>query len=126
MITATPSKDYQEKVLEAAELVRLGWCRGHYAEDVHGNPVGCTSNDAVSFCFFGALRRVFNWNLPNDLYAATGHVLGVHPTGWNDSPERKRSEVVEALCELAELYAPHPPDEDDLRAANPPEALSST
>src|SRR6478735_6768820 len=78
------------------------WTQGQYARDKDGgNCVSC-SQRAVKWCVLGAVMRVYPRDYDKIILAINAKVADgiwgiVH---WNDSPERKHSEVVEALKDL--------------------------
>lgn len=67
------------------------WCKGSFARDRHGNSVGVTNSEAVSFCLVGALARFYpekkgfhdaSIRLANTVVKA---MPGISVSGFNDS-----------------------------------------
>lgn len=89
---------------QAADLVEtVGWTQGSYLRTDHGD------GTAVGYCTMGACRQVLR--IPEDdivmgfrtpAYVAAIHALikqvnDPNIIGWNDTPDRTRDEVIEAL-----------------------------
>ena|SRR5829696_7142207 len=100
---------------DAYDLVARGWCQGATARAAGGTPVEPESADACEWSMTGALVRV--WRLAEEadkvlglaalgranlaLTAATGAIPGT----WNDTPGRRQSHVLEAICEAVSLVS---------------------
>lgn len=51
--------------IDAADLIRKGFCRGYYARDSeNGRHVALDTPEAKCFCMMGAFKKV-TWHLPN-------------------------------------------------------------
>ncbi len=94
----------------AAELVELGWCRGHVAENAAGLSVRACDPCAVKWCAAGALdcaagldtaAMVEAWRLvTNAVHRREGH-KSLDLVTWNDAPGRTQAEVAALLRECA-------------------------
>lgn len=85
--------------LRAAELVEMGHCKGVAARNAEGQGVECYGNDAISFCYIGALARA-SFEIDNDMTGAMA-CAPVGTVSWNDDPERTPAEVAALLRERA-------------------------
>lgn len=81
---------WQQALLDAANIIRKrGWCQGH--ESYHGR-----------VCLLGALavavgNKPSNWHHPTHYLARRQLELHCFTIQWNDSPGRKKAEVINAL-----------------------------
>jgi hypothetical protein len=83
--------------MKAWQLVKKGWCQGHWSIDSKGNPA--IGKPAVKFCAVEALLTVYHGN--TEYIAARKRLEGVLGTSkliyWNDDPDRTQEEVVSAM-----------------------------
>lgn len=88
-------QDYQEEVLErliaAKSYINKGWTQGCYARNKHGEHVAYYSDEAVSFCMLGALKRA-------------------NMSGDNRRPLRTRTIAETMMCFVNECIRDHYPD----------------
>lgn len=96
------SEIYQA-LIDAATLVRRGWCRGSLARDGKGRVTDVHSKDAVRFCPSGAIQKVCRgreW-----LYVGVSKVvreqLGMPPHEWNDGFVKNGRVCASRLEEIA-------------------------
>jgi hypothetical protein len=98
--------------MKPSEVIKqYGWCKGHFALDNKGLPVGPVNKNAASFCLLGAIQRAYAnadlnkidkviTNLKNaskELYGNT-HSL-VH---WNDYLAEDKDQVINLLEYIGE------------------------
>lgn len=74
------------------------WTQGEYAETDSGRGVEADSPDAVCWCAWGAIIRVYGvgW----ETIGRVEHRVGDSITAWNDNPDRTHAEVLAVLKEL--------------------------
>jgi hypothetical protein len=111
--TKATSGELAEAWLAAAyELVESGWCQGAAATDAAGTPVEPESPLARRWSATGALARVWRQSgIPEEpglsalqlANLALSAVVRSAPTVWNDMPERRREDVLEALARAVSL-----------------------
>ena len=102
----------EEWLAAAYALVESGWCQGAPARDRSERPVEPDSPAARRWSATGALTRVWRESNADDevglgalqfanlaLSAAVGHV----PKPWNDMPERRQQDVLEAFARAVSL-----------------------
>ena len=99
----------KEVFRRAAELISGPgcWTQGSYARSETGTPVTAWSPHARSWCIFGAIQRVTEWDFR--MYDRCRDVMtkkviengGPSVSVWNDSPGRTQAEVVAFLEALA-------------------------
>jgi hypothetical protein len=102
----------QQMLADAFDLIRSGWCQGMSAQDEMGRVIEPSSAFARAWSATGALERVWRRaNLDNALaleaferanLALAAAVRDV-PERWNDSPDRTREQVLEALASAERL-----------------------
>jgi hypothetical protein len=110
--TERPEKLAEEWLAAAYELVERGWCQGAPARDGSERPVEPDSPAAQRWSATGALTRIWRQSDAADelglgalqfanlaLSAAVNHV----PKLWNDMPDRRHQEVLEALIRAVSL-----------------------
>lgn len=104
---------------QSRELVRMGWCQMHGAEDVNGFEVEADDERAVKFCsttsvaiatwsfdnpvlreafeyLVQAIRELYGWDRSDELDVKIIQ-------DWNDEPERSKEEVVAVFSAAIEL-----------------------
>lgn len=95
----TPAALAESWLVEAYELLELGWCRGAPARDVEGEPVEPESDRAASWSPSGALERAWRLSecdLELGLFAfqranlALVAATGEPPAIWNERLHSKR------------------------------------
>ena len=100
----------KEILLEAAKLIRKGWCKEVTAKDNLGEPTHPWSAQAIRFCAMGAIQRAcFNKGGFSDkpLYARVRRYIGEESIAdWNDSIGQSAENVVKTLEKVAESYDP--------------------
>ena len=91
-----------------AELLRLardrvtrGWCQRAIARLMTGEACPAESRDALSWCAVGALVAVSSpVEVHNDAFHRLRHAIGLRGDqaigAWNDAPERRQQDVVDA------------------------------
>lgn len=90
------SKPKRPKILPST-LLKRGWCQGSFAKDVHGRACNEFDDDASSFCLLGAsykARTPYGWR-----DAVRKVIRTINISRWNDSPRRKKSEVIAVAIE---------------------------
>ncbi len=110
--TRSPEALAEEWLGTAYELVETGWCQGTVATDGSGEPVEPDSPLARRWSATGALTRVWRESGISDetglaalqfanlaLSAAARQV----PKVWNDMPDRRQRDVLEALLRAVSL-----------------------
>jgi hypothetical protein len=112
-LTTPTGADLAEKWLAAAyDLVERGWCQGAAATDATGRPVAPDSAAARAWSLGGALTRSWREHGADDETGLSGFQLAhlalsaaVHeaPAVWNDTPGRRKGEVLEALVRAVSL-----------------------
>ena len=108
----TPETLAEEWLAAAYELVESGWCQGAAARDASGDSVEPDSTAAGCWSATGALTRVWRRSDVGDelglgalqfanlaLSAAVNHV----PKLWNDMPERRQQDVLDAFARAVSL-----------------------
>ncbi len=81
---------------------RGGWCQGAEARNRRGDCVPYNDAAAVSFCILGAIRRVGNlssFRASNLVF----NLLGFSAIAFNDTPRRRRAEIIAVLRRAIEL-----------------------
>lgn len=91
--------------MKAWELLekRGAWTQGALAKNKRGGNVSADSYEAVCFCTLGAIEKVYGSGMDAYLNAVAKleEKLGEDSVeDWNDSPKRKKREVVAVLKEL--------------------------
>jgi hypothetical protein len=101
-------KTVPEVLMEAAKLVRRGWCKGWFARTRNGSK--CDHDDplAVSWCVMGALKKATNYPQNHDLIfdaqAKLQIAISPHPILlFNDQEAKTAEEVAQKLEEAASL-----------------------
>lgn len=82
------------------------WCQGPAAKDKDGNKVDPLDDKAISWCLLGACCKCYT--NPTSYFDKVDIIhkellnIGVPPriVEWNDSPQRKHSELLELLQKL--------------------------
>jgi hypothetical protein len=110
--TKTPEMLAEEWLAAAYELVERGWCQGAAARDAAGDSVEPDSAAARSWSATGALTCVWRRSDVGDelglgalqfanlaLSAAANRV----PKLWNDMPERRKQDVLDAFARAVSL-----------------------
>lgn len=85
---------------EARELLsdESRWTKGVVARKESGEPVLPNHPEACSFCTLGAIAKVAEGDeVYYPVMSILRHVMGQTITFFNDAPERKHSEVLEAF-----------------------------
>jgi len=82
--------------LKAAQVVRKGWCQGHFAFD-GDKPLDYPHCFATCFCARGALYVVAGSGIGRCIARKIQDLLGKPLEQWNDAPERTQDEVVALL-----------------------------
>ena len=110
---------------DAYDFVLSGWCQGSLALDECARPIEPGSAFARRWSVLGALERAWRRSPePPDAAleafesakrALTAAVNDV-PQVWNDSDNRRQSEVLDALAEAVQLVATAGPQRPDLLA----------
>ena len=104
----------QQMLADAFELVRSGWCQGMSAQDEMGRAIEPSSAFARSWSATGALERVWKRStldaeLALEAFERANLALAAAirdvPSRWNDSYERTRQSVLEALMVAEHLVA---------------------
>ena len=95
--------------MKVSELLTRGWCQGTYARDLRGQEVLLDSDEAVSWCFVGAMRRAFLGNNNDDskwraFYKLAADRVG-SVLGWNDKEGRTQDQAITLACEVEEMIA---------------------
>jgi hypothetical protein len=110
-----------EMLIEARKLVGRGWCQGVSAVADDGSPIAPWRSAAVCWSAAGALVAVWDrCRRPEQgdaVYVrafeqaqlALVAVVRDSLKDWNDSPDRRQGEVVEAFTRAIELLAPAVP-----------------
>ena len=108
----SPEALAEEWLGTAYELVERGWCQGAAALDAAGAPVEPDSPLATRWSATGALSRAWRASgIPDETglaalqfanLALSAAVHGV-PKVWNDMPERRHRDVLEALLRAVSL-----------------------
>jgi hypothetical protein len=105
----------ESMLADAYELVLSGWCQGAAAQDAEGRSIEPSSAFARRWSAPGALERV--WRRADDedgpvleayeraSLALSSTVRGV-PQRWNDAPDRRVDEVLDALAAAVERLRP--------------------
>lgn len=109
---ARPEKLAEEWLAAAYDLVERGWCQGTAALNEAGDSVEPDSAAAQRWSATGALTRVWRESDVDDelglgalqfanlaLSAAVNHV----PKLWNDLPDRRQQDVLEAFVRAVSL-----------------------
>lgn len=95
----------------AADLVERGWCQHEMARRVDGEACQPWALVAAAWCLTGAVQAVTvweygsvveGWTMRSCILSAICDIIGLSPTHWNDSPERRQAEVVDVLRLVAE------------------------
>ena len=102
--------DTKAVLLEARELISLGWNQGYIASDFYGNEVGPLSPKAVSFCLIGALICAVKNVHPDEVITSRMQMEkeirefimnyigeGTRLNRFNDDGSRTQDEVLEML-----------------------------
>jgi hypothetical protein len=110
--TKTPEMLAEEWLAAAYELVESGWCQGAAAQDASAESVEPDSPAARSWSATGALTCVWRGSGVGDelglgalqfanlaLSAAVNDV----PNLWNDMPERRKQDVLDAFARAVSL-----------------------
>jgi hypothetical protein len=111
-----------ELIRKAIENVNKGWCQGHYARTAEGLAVSGKNGKAVQWCMQGAFNKVFSEEEGHDIGAVEWNDVvdkidelvqpQIKPTYlpanlmvlFNDTPGRKKEEVIEVLEEAAKYF----------------------
>lgn len=94
----------KELLIEARRLLQeVGWCQLTNASK-NGNSVSIFSNEADSFCIYGAITKASNPKVIEDIYDTREPIEiirnAIPPnfdksiTLWNDHPDRTKEEVI--------------------------------
>jgi hypothetical protein len=124
---------------DAYEFVLSGWCQEAPAVDECGRPVEPASAFARRWSVLGALERAWRRSQePPDLALDAFELAGLAlasavpepPGSWNDRPERRQSEVLDALAEAVQrvptgIGGPGLPSASPFEAVDSPPAASS-
>jgi hypothetical protein len=103
--------DDERLLVRAADLVRLGWCRGALAQDAGGRNVEPWVDSAVRWSLLGALMKAWYEPQPRSpgrfevAWAAVKLATGGAPEEWNAAPWRTEWHVLAAF-ERAREYLP--------------------
>ena len=86
-------------------LEQKGHCKGTFARNVNGKPVGIYDPNACSFCAAGAINLAYEGTTKSyeklDLAASyTFREYGKRLSEWNDLPDTTKEQVVSLLKEL--------------------------
>ncbi len=89
----TKPKTIAEAKRRVIGLLKRGWFQGKYSNGVLHSPLDC---DATKVCLLGAIARTLDDRLggriSRRLIKESGKAVGI--AGWNDSRDRKLSEVI--------------------------------
>jgi len=98
-----PTKDVRSVLMEAAAIVRQGWCTGAPAKNAEGKPVGPRDKDAVAWCAIGAIQKICGG--PEDGFEARyalRQVIGRDTIqDWNDTYAKDAEQVAQAFEDAA-------------------------
>lgn len=88
--------------LRAAELVEIGHCKGKLAIRANGDSIDPAHDDAVAFCYNGAIARAAHeFKSPDGNWREWKQWGTPDIVGWNNKPERTAAEVAAKLREQA-------------------------
>jgi hypothetical protein len=113
-----PTRQEQELLAQAAELIAQGWCQRALAEDRFGREVLPWSEGACRWSPLGALTRVSSQSGRSSAesfevaYTALSLATGGRPEDWNAAPWRTRRHVLSAFVRAREFL---PEARDQLR-----------
>ena len=93
-----------EHLNEIRELLAKGWTQVALARDQRGHDVSVMSENAVSFCVVGAMRRSSRglarlWSIHHALRELTNGTI----SAWNDDPTRTHAQVLALIDRAIEI-----------------------
>ncbi len=85
-----------------SDYISIGWCQFHFAEDIDKKLVDSVSEEAVTWCAFGAISILDQEDskLYDDYCKELRKIIPGLIHTWNDAKGRTKNEIIDTLKQV--------------------------